>query len=198
MKKNKDPKTTEEKEINKESQQPAAEETAEQAGNEAGEENSTEDAAGKIAADIEALNSEISDLKDKNLRLMAEFDNYRRRSSKEKLDLIKTAGEDLIVRILPLVDDFERGIKAMENSSDAQAVKEGIDLIYSKFISFLKDNGVSAIPTEDEAFNTDLHEAVTTFPAPTEEQKGKIIDCLSKGYTLNEKVIRFAKVVVGE
>jgi molecular chaperone GrpE len=198
MKKNKDHKTAEEKEINKESQQPAAEETTQQAGNEAGEENSTEAAAGQIAADIEALNTEISDLKDKNLRLMAEFDNFRRRSAKEKIELINTAGENVLVRILPLVDDFERAMKAMENSGDVKAVKDGIDLIYSKFLSFLKDNGVSIIPTEDEAFNTDLHEAVTTFPAPTEEQKGKIIDCLTKGYTLNEKVIRFAKVVVGE
>jgi molecular chaperone GrpE len=199
MKKNKDHQTSEEKEINKESQQAVTDETTPQtASTEPGEVNSTEEAAGQNAADIEALNTEISDLKDKNLRLMAEFDNFRRRSAKEKMDLIKTAGEDLLVRILPLVDDFERAMKAMENSSDAQAVKEGIDLIYSKFLTFLKDNGVEAIPTENEVFNTDLHEAVTTFPAPSDEQKGKIIDCLTRGYLLNEKVIRFAKVVVGE
>ena len=198
MKKNKNQKTTEEKDIAKELQQTEAEETPQQAGTEPAENNSTGAVAGHIAADIEALNTEISDLKDKNLRLMAEFDNFRRRSAKEKIDLIKNAGEDLLVRILPLVDDFERAMKAMENSGDVKAVKEGIDLIYSKFLSFLKDNGVTTIPTEDEPFNTDLHEAVTTFPAPSEELKGKIIDCLTKGYTLNEKVIRFAKVVVGE
>ena len=198
MKKNKNQKTTEEKDIAKELLQTEAEETPQQAGTEPTENNSTGAVAGHIAADIEALNTEISDLKDKNLRLMAEFDNFRRRSAKEKIDLIKNAGEDLLVRILPLVDDFERAMKAMENSGDVKAVKEGIDLIYSKFLSFLKDNGVTTIPTEDEPFNTDLHEAVTTFPAPSEELKGKIIDCLTKGYTLNEKVIRFAKVVVGE
>jgi molecular chaperone GrpE len=129
---------------------------------------------------------------------MAEFDNFRKRTIKERADLIKFAGEDVLKRILPLIDDFERALQAMETTEDVKAVKEGIDLIYAKFISFLSDNGVSVIPTENEAFNTDLHEAITTFPAPSEEQKGKIIDCVSKGYALNEKVIRFAKVVVGE
>lgn len=162
------------------------------------EQSSTEEVADKIAADIESLNTEVLDLKDKNLRLMAEFDNFRRRSSKERLELIKTAGEDLLIKILPLVDDFERAKKAMETSEDLQAVKEGVDLIYNKFISFLIENGVKSIPTENEKFDTDLHEAITTFPAPSEELKGKIIDCVSKGYTLNEKVIRFSKVVVGE
>jgi len=198
MKKTKDKKTAEEKELNQESQFTTTEETTQQTLNNNAEENSPKNEVEHIAAGIEALNSEISDLKDKNLRLMAEFDNFRRRSAKEKTDLIKTAGEDVLVRILPLVDDFERAMKAMENSGDVQAIKEGIDLIYNKFISFLKDNGVAAIPTQDVEFDTDLHEAVTTFPAASAEQKGKIIDCLSKGYTLNEKVIRFAKVVVGE
>lgn len=158
----------------------------------------SEEAADQIQADIESLNSEVADLKDKNLRLMAEFDNYRRRSAKERVDLIKTAGESTLVQILPLIDDFERGLKAMENVTDVQAVKEGVELIYAKFISFLSENGVKSIPTENENFNTDLHEAITTFPAPSEEMKGKIIDCVSKGYTLHEKVIRFSKVVVGE
>ena len=139
-----------------------------------------------------------AELNDKNLRLMAEFDNYRKRTLKERMDLVKTAGEKILADMLPLVDDFERGLKAMETSQDVQAVKDGVDLIYSKFISFLIQNGVKAIPTENENFNTEFHEAITTFPAPTEELKGKIIDCVSKGYTLNEKVIRFSKVVVGE
>ena len=129
---------------------------------------------------------------------MAEFDNYRKRTLKERMDLLKTAGEKVLVDMLPLVDDFERGLKAMETSEDVVAVKEGVDLIYSKFIAFLLQNGVKAIPTEDQAFDTEFHEAITTFPAPTEELKGKIIDCVSKGYTMNEKVIRFSKVVVGE
>jgi molecular chaperone GrpE len=149
-------------------------------------------------ADIENLNQEVADLKDKNLRLMAEFDNFRRRSLKEKSELIKNGGEDTLKKILPLVDDFERAIKAMETSDDKTALVEGVNLIYNKFLSFLNESGVQAIPTENELFNTDLHEAITTFPAPSEDLKGKIIDCVSKGYTLNEKVIRFSKVVVGE
>lgn len=161
-------------------------------------EESSEEAADKIAADFEGLNQEVSDLKDKNLRLMAEFDNFRRRSLKERSELIKTAGESILSNILPLVDDFERAMKAMDSSKDGEAIKEGVNLIYNKFIAFLIENGVKAIPTENEVFDTDLHEAITTFPAPTEELKGKIIECVSKGYTLNEKVIRFSKVVVGE
>ncbi len=161
-------------------------------------EGTSEEAAEKIVADIEGLNQEVTDLKDKNLRLMAEFDNFRRRSLKERSELIKTAGESILSNILPLIDDFERAMKAMENSTDGEAIKEGINLIYNKFIAFITENGVKAIPTENEAFDTDLHEAITIFPAPTEELKGKIIECVSKGYTLNEKVIRFSKVVVGE
>jgi len=147
---------------------------------------------------INELKQEIADLKDKNLRLMAEFDNFRKRTLKEKSELILNGGEDVLKKLLPLVDDFERALKAMETSTDAQALKEGLDLIYAKLISYLNENGVRAIHTENEVFNTDLHEAITTFPAPSEELKGKIMDCVSKGYTLREKVIRFSKVVVGE
>lgn len=129
---------------------------------------------------------------------MAEFDNFRKRTLREKADLIKTAGEKVFVNILPLIDDFERAIQAMDSTEDVLAVKEGVDLIYAKFISFLNANGVKAIATENEPFDVDVHEAVTMFPAPSEEMKGKIIDCLSKGYMLNDKVIRYAKVVVGE
>jgi molecular chaperone GrpE len=159
---------------------------------------SSDESDQKTIAEIENLNQEIADLKDKNLRLMAEFDNFRKRSIRERSDLIKYAGEELIKKTLPLVDDFERAQQAMEISEDIKAVKEGVDLIYSKFIAFLSENGVAVIPTEQVPFNTDLHEAITTFPAPSEDLKGKIIDCASKGYTLNEKVIRYAKVVVGE
>ncbi|HEY6914644.1 MAG TPA: nucleotide exchange factor GrpE [Paludibacter sp.] len=158
----------------------------------------TEQAADQIVDEIEVMVQKCAELNDKNLRLMAEFDNYRKRTLKERMDLVKTAGEKILADMLPLVDDFERGLKAMETSQDVQAVKDGVDLIYSKFISFLIQNGVKAIPTENETFDTEFHEAITTFPAPTEELKGKIIDCVSKGYTLNEKVIRFSKVVVGE
>ena len=161
-------------------------------------EETAENEAAKIAEDLVQVNQKCEELNDKNLRLMAEFDNFRKRTLKEKSELIKNAGENVFVNILPLVDDFERAMKAMETTEDIEAVKEGIDLIYSKFMNFLNINGVKVIPTDNEPFDVDKHEAVTLYPAPTEDQKGKIIDCLTKGYTLNEKVIRFAKVVVGE
>lgn len=148
--------------------------------------------------EVEELQQKCVDLNDKNLRLMAEFDNYRKRTLREKSDIIKNAGERIFVDMLPLVDDLERAMQAMDSSDDVESVKEGVDLIYNKFIAFLNVNGVKPIPTEDEVFDVDLHEAVTMFPATSDEQKGKIIECLSKGYTLNDKVIRFPKVVVGE
>ena len=148
--------------------------------------------------DIDALEQKISDLNDKNLRLMAEFDNYRKRTLKERSELIKTAGEDIFVNMLPLIDDFDRAIEAMKTAQDVDAVKQGVELIYNKFIAFLLQNGVREIPTENEPFDVDLHEAVTIFPAASDEMKGKIMDCISKGYTLNDKVIRYPKVVVCE
>ncbi len=148
--------------------------------------------------DSSDLEKKYSELKDQNLRLMAEFDNYRKRTLKERSELIKTAGESVLANMLPLVDDFERAMKAMESTDDIAAVKEGIELIYEKFISFLSQNGIKEIPAENEPFDVDLHEAVTTFPAPSEDMKGKIMDCVSKGYTLNDKVIRYPKVVVCE
>ena len=147
--------------------------------------------------DVEALRARIEELEDKNLRMMAEFDNYRRRTNKEKLELMATAGERIFTEMLPLVDDFERATDAMEKTDDINAVREGIKLIQQKFISFLDKNDVHPIETEDVDFNTDEHEAVTTFAAG-EDKKGKVIDCTQKGYKLGEKVIRFAKVVVGE
>jgi len=158
----------------------------------------TDEAADQIEDELEVITQKCAELNDKNLRLMAEFDNYRKRTLKERMDLLKTASEKVLVEMLPLVDDFERGLKAMETSEDVQAVKDGVELIYSKFISFLLQNGVKAIPTENETFDTQFHEAITTFPAPSEDLKGKIIDCASKGYTMNDKVIRFSKVIVGE
>lgn len=146
---------------------------------------------------IDALEARIAELEDKNLRMMAEFDNYRRRTNKEKLELMATAGERIFKEMLPLVDDFERAVEAMEKTDDINAVREGIKLIQQKFLSFLDKQDVHPIETEGMDFNTDEHEAVTTFAAG-EEQKGKVIDCTQKGYKLGEKVIRFAKVVVGE
>ena len=146
---------------------------------------------------VAALQTRIEELEDKNLRMMAEFDNYRRRTNKEKLELMETAGERIFKEMLPLVDDFERAVAAMEKTDDIDAVREGVKLIQQKFLSFLDKQDVHAIETEGADFNTDEHEAVTTFAAG-EDKKGKVIDCTQRGYKLGDKVIRFAKVVVGE
>ncbi len=143
----------------------------------------------EAAPSIEELQDRIAELEDKNLRMMAEFDNYRRRTNKEKLELMATAGERIFTDMLPLVDDFERALAVIDD--------EGVRLIYNKFLAFLDKNDVHPIETEGVDFNTDEHEAVTTFAAG-EDQKGKVIDCTQKGYKLGDKVIRFAKVVVGE
>lgn len=144
------------------------------------------------------LEKELADQKDKHLRLIAEYDNYRKRTLKEKMELAKTAGEKVITGILPVIDDFERALQHLDNASDLNAVKDGISLIYNKFINFLTQQGVKEIETINTDFNADLHEAITKVPAPSEEQKGKILDCVQKGYMLDEKVIRYPQVVVGE
>ena len=150
-----------------------------------------------LQAKVTELEARVAELEDLKLRQMAEFDNFRRRTNKEKLELMATAGERIFCDMLPLVDDFERAKVAMAKSNDIVAIREGIDLIYNKFINFLATNNVKAIDTTNADFNTDLHEAITTFAAG-EDKKGKVIDCTQAGYTLGEKVIRFAKVVVGE
>ena len=151
----------------------------------------------QLQAKVAELKARVAELEDLKLRQMAEFDNFRRRTNKEKLELMATAGERIFKDMLPLVDDFERAKVAMEKTDDIEAVRQGIELIYSKFVGFLAANDVKAIDTTDADFNTDLHEAITTFAAG-EDKKGKVIDCTQKGYTLGEKVIRFSKVVVGE
>ncbi|MBQ7210745.1 MAG: nucleotide exchange factor GrpE [Paludibacteraceae bacterium] len=157
-------------------------------------EQTTPSADDKIAE----LTERCADLADKNLRMMAEFDNFRRRTAKEKLELQKTAGEQIFKEMLSLVDDFERARQAMQQTDDVASVREGVELIYQKFIGFLEKNDVHRIDTENADFDTTYHEAVTTFPAPAPEQKGKVIDCTQNGYMLGDKVIRYAKVVVGE
>ncbi|GAF05155.1 nucleotide exchange factor GrpE [Saccharicrinis fermentans] len=147
---------------------------------------------------IEELSLKVSELNDRYLRLTAEYDNYRKRTLKERMELMKTAGEGLLKGLLPVVDDFDRAILHLDEASDLEAVKEGIDLIYNKFQEFLKQNGVVEIEAKEKDFDTDLHEAITKIPAPTEEMKGKVMDCVEKGYMLNDKVMRFSKVVVGE
>lgn len=144
------------------------------------------------------LLEKLAEMQDRYLRLSAEFDNYRKRTLKEKIDLTKTASESLLLKLLPVLDDFERGVKLMETATDCKAMKEGIDLIYSKFRSFLDLNGVKEIEAINKEFDVDLHDAVTKVPAPDKKLKGKVVDVLEKGYMLNEKVIRFSKVIVGE
>lgn len=152
----------------------------------------------KPADEVEKLQNELDSLKDKYLRLSAEFDNYRKRTMKEKAELILNGGEKCISSILPIVDDFERALKNMETAEDVAAVKEGVELIYNKFMTVLGQNGVKPIETKEQPLNTDYHEAIAVIPTPAEELKGKVLDCVQTGYTLNDKVIRHAKVVVGE
>jgi molecular chaperone GrpE len=148
-------------------------------------------------SEIEKLKAQLAESNDKFIRLYSEFDNYRKRTAKEKIDLSKTAGEDVFKAILPVIDDFERGIKAMDTAQDIVALKEGVDLIYNKMKNILIQKGLEPMETNGTIFNSDIHEAITNIPAPTEDLKGKIVDELEKGYLLNGKVIRFAKVVVG-
>ena len=152
----------------------------------------------QLEKELEEAQTAIEEQKDKYLRLSAEFDNYRKRTIKEKAELILNSGEKSISSILPVIDDFERAIKTMETAKDVSAVKEGVELIYNKFMAVLAQNGVKVIETKDQPLDTDYHEAIAVIPAPSEEQKGKILDCVQTGYTLNDKVIRHAKVVVGE
>ncbi|WP_316738242.1 nucleotide exchange factor GrpE [Pedobacter aquatilis] len=145
----------------------------------------------------EKLQAEVQQLNDKYLRLYAEFDNYKRRTQKERVELLQTAGKDVIVSLLPVLDDFDRALKAMETASEVAPVKEGILLVSNKLKNTLSQKGLKDVESINTDFNTDFHEAITNIPAPTEALKGKVIDEVEKGYTLNDSVIRFAKVVVG-
>lgn len=163
---------------NAEEEQPAKEETPED----------------KIAA----LQTELEKSQKEYLFLMAEFDNYRKRTVKEKAELIKNGGEKAMLGLLPVIDDFERAIDAIDKSSDVEGLKEGVDLIYNKFMKYLESQQVKPMESTGTDFDADIYEAVTTFPAPDESMKGKVIDTVQKGYTINEKVLRHAKVVVGQ
>ncbi|KAA6322321.1 Protein GrpE [termite gut metagenome] len=151
-----------------------------------------------LTCQLEEANALIEEQKDKYLRLSAEFDNYRKRTVKEKAELILNGGEKTIHSILPVIDDMERALKTIETSDVEPAIREGIELIYNKFVSALGQNGVKIIETKDIPLDTDFHEAIAVVPTSSEELKGKILDCVQTGYTLNDKVIRHAKVVVGE
>jgi molecular chaperone GrpE len=154
--------------------------------------------ADKVVTDVRVVEEKLAEMQDKYIRLSAEFDNYRKRTLREKMDLSKYAGENLLLNIIPLMDDFERALKHMDTTTDCSAMKNGIDLIYDKFVEFLKQNGIKEIISLNSPFNVDLHEAVAKVPVQKEEQKGKVVDVLQKGYYLQDKVLRFSKVIVGE
>ena len=184
----------------------AAEQTKEEAFNEAAEESapdaeqqeSEQTPEEKLQAQVDSLTQELDDFKDKYLRLSAEFDNYRKRTLKEKAELILNGGEKTITTILPVIDDFERAMATMQKATDVDAVKEGVALIYNKFMQILGQNGVKTIETKEKELDTDFHDAIAMIDAPTPELNGKMLDCVETGYMLNDKVIRHAKVVVGK
>lgn len=147
---------------------------------------------------LDAEQKKVESVKKDYMFLLAEFDNFKKRTLKEKSDLLKNGAESALKGLLPIVDDFERGLDAIKESSDAASVKEGMELIYNKFIKYLASNGVKAIDSTGATFDADVHEAIAMIPAPTEDQKGKVIDTVSKGYMLNDKVLRHAKVAVGQ
>ena len=152
----------------------------------------------QIEEQLEKAELELLELKDRHMRLQAEFDNYRKRTMKERMELLKTANESLLIGLLPVVDDFDRANQTLDTVEDDSPIKEGVNLILTKFQDFLKQNGIKEIEAKGQNFDTDLHEAITKIPAPTKDLKGKIVEVVQKGYYLNDKVIRFAKVVIGE
>ena len=166
------------------------------------EETAAEEAAATEAAEekdpLEAAEEQIAELKDKYLRSVAEFDNYRKRTLKERAELILNGGEKVLTAILPVVDDMERAIENGDKTDEPAVLREGMELIYHKLLKVLESQGVSVIETEQADFNTDVHEAVAMVPGMGDDKKGKVIDCVQKGYKLNDKVIRHAKVAVGQ
>ena len=140
----------------------------------------------------------LAELQDRYLRLQAEYDNYRKRTLKEKMELTRTAGEDILKGLLPVMDDFERALQAIDEADNAENLKDGVHLIFNKFREFLKQQGVKEMDSQDQDFDTDKHEAISKVPAPSEDMKGKVVDVVQTGYYLNDKVLRYAKVVVGE
>jgi molecular chaperone GrpE len=168
------------------------------------QDNPIEETDGETLVDEKAIKAaedlfkeELSLANDKYLRLYAEFDNFRRRTSKERVELLQTAGKEVIVSMLPVLDDFERALKFMDSATDIVAVKEGVALVQQKLKSILAQKGLKELQSKGMPFDADLHEAITNIPAPTSDLKGKVVDELEKGYALNDKVVRFAKVVVG-
>ncbi len=164
----------------------------------AAEKTEAGDEATELGKKVELLEKELENSKKEYLFLMAEFDNFRKRTLKEKSEIIKNGAENAMRDLLPVIDDFERALKAIDENGELDSLKQGVDLIYNKFMKYLEKNGVKPIDSTGKDFDTELHEAVTTFPAPDESQKGKIMDTVQTGYMLNDKVLRHAKVVVGQ
>jgi len=162
------------------------------------ETNKDAGAADKVLSDVKTTEEKLAEMQDKYIRLSAEFDNYRKRTLREKMDLSKYAAEDLFRNIIPLMDDFDRALTHMDTSTDCAAMKDGIDLIYNKFSAFFKQNGIKEIESINIGFNVDLHEAIAKIPVQEEEKKGKVVDVVQKGYYIYDKVLRHSKVVVGE
>ncbi len=156
------------------------------------------DAVQEEANPIELLEAQVAELKDKYLRQVAEFDNYRKRTLKEKTELILNGGEKVMTALLPVMDDFERALESFNKSSDVDALREGVTLLFEKLVKTLESQGLKAIEAVGQDFNTDFHEAIAMIPATNDDEKGKVIDCVQTGYMLNEKVIRHAKVAIGQ
>ena len=152
----------------------------------------------KVVPDVKVVEEKLAEMQDKYIRLSAEFDNYRKRTLREKMEMSKYAGENLLLTIIPLMDDFERALKHMDTTKDCVALKDGIDIIYGKFSDFLKQNGIKEIESLNSNFNVDLHDAVAKVPVEEADKKGKVVDVVLKGYYLQDKVLRHSKVVVGE
>lgn len=157
-----------------------------------------EDNAGNDKEETAGFEAKYHEMNDKYLRLYSEFENFRRRTAKEKLEMMQTAGAEVITQFLPVLDDFERAMASNKDSGDINAIKEGVSLVHQKFNMLLLQNGVKEIDALGKKFDTDLHEAVTKIPAPSKKKRGKIMDVIEKGYYLHDKVIRYAKVVIGE
>ena len=152
----------------------------------------------EVKDEEKTLQEKYDELNDSYLRLHAEYDNYRKRTLKEKMEIIKTGGEKVLTEMIPLIDDFERALETVQNAEDKEAIVEGLELIYSKFISFINRHGVKEMEAIGEPFDADKFEAITTIPAQDESQKDVVVDCIQKGYKLDEKVLRFPKVIVGK
>ena len=152
----------------------------------------------EVMDEVETLQEKYDELNNTHLRLHAEFDNYRKRTLKEKIEIIKAGGEKVLTEIIPLIDDFERALDTVQNAHDKEAIVEGMELIYAKFVNFINQQGVKEIETIGEPFDSDKFEAVTTIPVQDESQKDMVVDCIQKGYILNDKILRFPKVIVGK